>query len=135
MRFSLRVYRLLLKLYPASFREDYHAPLQQQFREELVEVTGARALARFWARTLWDFARSMPVQLAREVGQDSRHALRLWRQRPAHTLFAIAVLSIAVGANTGVFSVLNAVLLRSLPVAEPTRLPLVKNFGPPRDGF
>ena len=40
MRFSLRVYRLLLKLYPASFREDYHAPLQQQFREEPVEVTG-----------------------------------------------------------------------------------------------
>ena len=31
MRLSLRVYRLLLKLYPASFREDYHAPLQQQF--------------------------------------------------------------------------------------------------------
>ena len=115
MRFSLRVYRLLLKLYPASFREDYHAPLQQQFREELVEVTGPRALARFWARTLWDFALSMPVQLAREVGQDSRHALRLWRQRPAHTLFAIAVLAIAIGANTGVFSVLNAVLLRSLP--------------------
>ena len=76
MRFSLRVYRLLLKLYPASFREDYHAPLQQQFREELVEVTGPRALARFWARTLWDFALSMPVQLAREVRQDSRHAPR-----------------------------------------------------------
>ena len=135
MRFSLRVYRLLLKLYPASFREDYHAPLQQQFREELVDVTGPRALARFWARTLWDFALSMPVQLAREVGQDSRHALRLWRQRPAHTLFAIAVLAIAIGANTGVFSVLNAVLLRSLPFTEPDRLAVLRNFGPPRNGF
>src|SRR5262245_61850528 len=100
MRFSLRVYRLLLKLYPASFREDYHAPLQQQFREELGEVAGLRALALFWGRTLRDFALSMPAQLGREVGQDSRHALRLWRQRPAHTLFAIAVLAIAIGANT-----------------------------------
>jgi len=135
VRFSLRVYRLLLKLYPASFREDYHAPLQQQFRDELVEVTGPRALARFWARTLWDFARSMPGQLAREVGQDSRHAFRLWRQRPAPTLFAIAVLAIAIGANTGVFSVLNAVLLRSLPFTEPDRLAVLRNFGPPRDGF
>ena len=135
MRFSLRVYRLLLKLYPASFREDYHAPLQQQFREELVEVRGRRALARFWGRTLWDFALSMPVQFAREVGQDSRHALRLWRQRPAHTLFAIAVLAIAIGANTGVFSVLNAVLLRLLPFTEPDRLAVLRNFGPPRDGF
>ena len=135
MRFSLRVYRLLLKLYPASFREDYHAPLQQQFRDELVDVTGPRALARFWARTLWDFALSMPVQLAREVGQDSRHALRLWRQRPAHTLFAIAVLAIAIGATTGVFSVLNAVLLRSLPFSEPDRLAVLRNFGPPRNGF
>jgi hypothetical protein len=135
VRFSLLVYRLLLKLYPAGFREDYHAPLQQQFREELVEVTGLRALAGFWARTLWDFVLSMPVQLAREVGQDSRHALRLWRQRPAHTLFAIAVLAIAIGANTGVFSVLNAVLLRSLPFGEPDRLAVLRNFGPPREGF
>ena len=135
MRLSLRVYRLLLKLYPASFREDYHAPLQQQFREELGEVAGPRALARFWGRTLRDFALSMPVQLGREVGQDSRHALRLWRQRPAPTLFAIAVLAIAIGANTGVFSVLNAVLLRSLPFSEPDRLAVLRNFGPPRDGF
>ncbi len=135
MRLSLRVYRLLLKLYPASFREDYHTPLQQQFRDELIEVRGPRALARFWARTLWDFALSMPVQLAREFGQDSRHALRLWRQRPAHTLFAIAVLAIAIGANTGVFSVLNAVLLRSLPFTEPDRLAVLRNFGPPRNGF
>ena len=135
MRLSLRVYRLLLKLYPASFREDYQAPLQQQFREELGEAAGPRALARFWARTLRDFALSMPVQLAREVGQDSRHAFRLWRQRPAHALFAVAVLAIAIGANTGVFSVLNAVLLRSLPFAEPDRLAVLRNFGPPRDGF
>jgi hypothetical protein len=48
MRFSLRLYRLLLKLYPAGFRENYHAPMQQQFREQLGEIAGPRALARFW---------------------------------------------------------------------------------------
>ena len=58
-------------------------------------------------------------QLTREIAQDARHALRVWRRRPLHTAFAIAVLAIAIGANTGVFSVLNALLLRALPFKEP----------------
>ena len=132
---SLRLYRLLLKLYPARFRDDYAAPLEQQFKDDYAEVRGRRDLARFWARMVWDLLRSMPAQLTREIAQDSRHVLRLWRRRPAHTLFAIAVLAIAIGANTGVFSVLNAVLLRSLPFSEPDRLASLMNFGAPRDGF
>jgi predicted permease len=64
----------------------------------------------------------MKVALAREVMQDAGHALRLWARRPWHTGFAILALAIGIGANTGVFSVVNALLLRALPFQEPARL-------------
>ena len=135
MRWSLRLYRLLLKLYPAGFREDFRAPLERQFTDELAGVRGRREAARLWRDTLVDFARSMPQQVAREIAQDSRHALRLWRRRPLAVTFSVAVLTIAIGANTGVFSVINALLLRSLPFQEPDRLAALAAYGLPIDGF
>jgi predicted permease len=131
MRLSTRLYRRLVKLYPAGFRESYSGPLEQQFREDYAEARGSAARAALWLRTLADFARSMPAQAAHELAQDSRYAFRTWRRHPLHTTFAIAVLAIAIGANTGIFSVLNAVLLRSLPFHEPERLARLQAFLPP----
>jgi putative ABC transport system permease protein len=67
--------------------------------------------------------------------QDVRYALRLWASRPWETGFAIAALAVGIGASTGVFSVVNALLLRSLPFREPDRLALVHSyeFIPPHD--
>jgi putative ABC transport system permease protein len=65
--------------------------------------------------------------------QDLKYALRLWASRPWHTAFAITALAIGIGANTGVFSVVNALLLRSLPFREPARLALFHEFLPPHD--
>jgi predicted permease len=65
--------------------------------------------------------------------QDVRYALKLWFRRPWQTAFAIAALAIGIGANTGVFSVVNALLLRSLPFREPDRLALTHEFFPPHD--
>jgi putative ABC transport system permease protein len=65
--------------------------------------------------------------------QDIRYALRLWTSRPWQTGFAIAALAIGIGANTGVFSVVNALLLHSLPFREPERLALLHEFIPPHD--
>jgi putative ABC transport system permease protein len=131
MRISLRLYRWLLKLYPAGFRETYGGPLQRDFMDEYANVRGAGDLVRFWARTLLDFARALPGQIAEEFRQDARHTLRLWRQRPMPTVFTVAVLAVAIGATTGVFSVLNALLLRSLPFHEPDRLASLHMFMPP----
>jgi putative ABC transport system permease protein len=47
------------------------------------------------------------------------------------TVFAVAVLAVAIGATTGVFSVLNALLLRSLPFREPDRIAALHMFTPP----
>ena len=60
-----------------------------------------------------------------EIGQDIRFALRTFRRAPTFTAVAVVMLALGLGANTAIFSVVDALLLRPLPFTEPDRLLLV----------
>ena len=72
------------------------------------------------------------------VWQDVRYAARMLRRSPAFTTIAIGLLALGIGASVAIFTVLNVVVLRTLPVRDPSNLvePLTRYPGDPRmNGF
>ena len=62
------------------------------------------------------------IDAVSEIGPDIRIGIRGLRRSPGFALAAILSLALAIGLNTVIFSILNAVLLQSIPVPDPGRL-------------
>jgi putative ABC transport system permease protein len=137
-----RLYALLLRTYPASFREEYAGEMRAAFRSRWREERQARGLlgvARLWIGVLLDTLATALRTQGEVLARDLRYAWRSLTGRPswAFTAAALLTLALGIGAVTAVFTIVHAVLLAPLPYREPDRVVRIRdiNLGMGIDDF
>ena len=133
-----RLYDWLLRAYPRAFRERFGAGMREAFAREHADMARRSTASRaaFWICTcfqaLWfgtverraaHFRQGAPMRPSFTV--DWRDAFRSLRATPVVTAVAVLSLALGIGANTALFSILNSLVFKTLPVRDPARLVIV----------
>jgi predicted permease len=118
----MNFYRLLLHLYPSSFRAQYGEEMSAIFALSLSQSSGPLARCKLWLTALAEIsgnASALHWEIAR---RDLYHSARSLLRSPGFALTAILLVTVGVGANVAVFTLTDFVLVRPLPFPHPEQL-------------
>ena len=127
---------LLAALVPADERQAMLRDIDEEFARHVLPARGAAAARVWYWRQVIGSIRPALAMRRRRSGlfdrgaRDLQFALRALRRRPGVSAVAIATFALGIGANTAIFSVVDAVVLRPLPFVEPDQLVRIWSSNP-----
>jgi predicted permease len=122
-------YDWLLRLYPASFRNEYGEEMRPLFARRLQQASGA-AVVGVWLSTIGEVIVNAAGAHVDILKQDLSYTFRGVRRSPGFAITAILIVTLGIGATTAAFSVTDFVLIRPLPFREPDRLVMLLETTP-----
>src|SRR5262245_61103805 len=109
-----------------TIASDNHSAQARRHPELLIPINASFAETARWKRRV---PRDFPGGLMQTLLQDLRYGGRILLKNPGFTLIAVFTLALGIGANTAIFGLMDKLMVRSLPVKEPSRLVLLQSEG------